>query len=272
MLSDLLIVGITACLLAVCTYGIKTKYRLLSLMSLVIVLIPVMITLVINIHVITSPLTPEVHGKIVDAETKKPLAGVNIKAGWYMNSVSVGGGYGKYYKLYMTKTDVNGDFILPRGIKALTFGYLIGKSYFDGVNVTVYPTGYDYKVSRFTYNDQVKPIIAMEKVKSDKEYLDNISAYWYGLSYMHKGAWVNITDPLERLWLKNAYYNYEKIYPHGKADTDSILRDIANMLQSINEPDCIYLLQKIIDKYPDGNIALYAKNNIASLKRIYKYK
>lgn len=263
MLSDLLIVGITTCLLAVCIYGFKTKYRVLSVILLGIVLVPVMITLVINIHVITSPLTPEVHGKVIDAETKKPLAGINIKAGWYMSSVSVGGGYGKYYKLYTTKTDVNGDFILPRGIKALTFGYLIGKSYFDGVNVTVYPPGYDYKVSRFTYNDQVKPIIALEKVKSDKEFLENISAYWHGLSYMHKGSWVAITDPYERGWMKNAFRTFEKIYPNSRED-EPYLERLAHNLNFIKEPECVYVLQKLLDKYP-SNINAWRANDAVKL-------
>lgn len=272
MTSDLVTMLVTIVLFAICIYGIKTKYRILATIILAVLIPLTFFSMVINIPILFSPLTPKFHGKVIDAETKKPLAGINIKAGWTVSSVSVGGSSGGYYKLHKTKTDKNGEFVLPRGLKALNKWGILGTRNFDGVIVTVYPPGYDYKVKRTHYTNESELSLALEKVKTDKEFLDNILNYYHGLFLMHKGSGDEVTDPDEKKWLKNAYYQFEKLYLHSKED-ESYLYDISNMLDSIKEPDCIYILKKILVKYPDNkSLVWYANNNLESSKRIYKIK
>lgn len=272
MLSDLISIILAIGLIAVCVYGIKTKYRIWAVFVLVLSAIPILISVVINIPIILSPLTPKVYGKVIDLETKKPLAGINIKAGWAVSSATVGGSSGRYYKLYNTKTDKNGEFVLPRGFKALNEWGLVGTRNFGGVNVTIYPPGYDYKVARISYTNNDKIEVKLDKVKSDKEFLENIQAYWHGLYMMHKKIKFTVEEPDEIKWIKYAYYEFEKIYPNSRED-EAYLNDIASILDAIKESDCVYILQKILVKYP-GNSSLvwYAKNNINRFKNKYDIK
>lgn len=273
MTSDLIMIFATIALLAACVQGIKTKYQVLAVVVLALSVLPILFFIVINIPVIISPLTAELHGKVIDAETKKPLAGINVKAGWYASTVSVGGGYGEYYKLFKTKTDNNGEFVLPRGLKALNVYGPLGIRKFDEVNVIIYPSGYDYKVERTHYTNENKHTIALEKVKTDKEFLDNILNYYHRLFLMHKGSGDEISDPDEKKWLKNAYYQFKKTYPQHSYEDQQYLQKITNILEAIKEPDCVYILQKILVKYPNNaSLTWYAKNNLDALKKIYNVK
>ena len=45
------------------------------------------------------------------------------------------------------------------------------------------------------------------------------------------------------------------------------------MLDAIKEPDCIYILQRILDKYPyNKELVWYAKNNMNTLRNKYNVK
>lgn len=272
MKSDLIMVLANVILIVACVFAAKTKYRLIAIFTLYLSGLLLLFLLVTNVPIIFSPFTPKYHGKVIDAETKKPLSGINIKAGWYASSASVGGASGEYYKIYKTKTDSNGEYVIPAGIKSLTVFTPISKSSFDRVVVTIYPHDYAHKVVRIHYINERESTVALEKVKKDKEFLDNILNYYHGLFLMHKGSGDEISDPDEKKWLKNAYYQFEKIYPYSREDK-KYLESIATILISIKEPDCVYILQKILAKYPDdATLAWFAKNNINDYIKIYNIK
>lgn len=272
MKSDLIMVLANVLLIIACVFGTKTKHRIIAIFTLYLSALFLFFLLATNISIFISPFTPKHHGKVIDAETKKPLVGINIKAGWHVSSASVGGVSGDYYKIYKTKTDADGKFVIPRGIKALTIYTPGSKTSFEKVILTIYPEDYQYQVERTHYADGNESTIALNKVKTDKEFLDNILAYYYGLFLMHKGSGDMITAPDEIKWLKYAYFQFEKKYPISRAD-EEYLEKIANILETIKEPECVYILSKIITKYPNNSsLVWYAKNNISSLKNIYGSK
>ena len=272
MLSDLILAVVGIFLLGSSVYGLKTKHKKLCTVVCVLALLPTMYLLIANLPVITSPLTSELHGKVIDSETKKPISNINIKAGWCVNTVSAGGITTRYYREYKTKTDGNGCFILPAKIKALTVGFFLGKRYFSGVDVVIYPTNYDYKVKQINKISGADTLVSLSKITSDEEFLGNIFSYWNSLSLIKTDQAYNAIAPEEKDWLKNSFPHFEKIYPNSKAETDSILKNLASIFENIKDPYCIYLLQKIIDKYPNGSLVTYAKSNIEPLKRIYNNK
>lgn len=273
MASDLITIFATVVLIATCIYGLKTKYRSISVGVLVMAPLPIFFALVINIPVILSPFTAKFQGKIIDAETNLPLPDINIKAGWIMSSASVGGGYSRYYKLYATKTDRDGKFTLPRGLKALNTMTPIGTSEFGGVNVTIYPSNYGYKVTRINYTYENNIEIKLQKVKTDADFIKNINDYYYGLFLMHKETGDKISEPFEKKWLKNSYYEFEKLFPKSKADTDYDLDQFAKIAESIDEPETsVYILRKIIEKYPNSNMSWRINNHLNYLKRAHGIK
>lgn len=272
MLSDLISILLTIALLSTCIHGIKTKYRILAVAVLTLSVLPILFSVVINIPIIISPLTPKAHGKVIDVETNKPLADINIKAGWIVGGATVAGASGGYYKLYKTKTDSNGEFVLPRAFKALNERGLVGTREFGGVTVVIYPQTYDYKVVRINYMDNGNIEVRLEKVRSDKEFLENINVYWHTLSLMHKTNKFTVEEPYEIKWLKNAYYEFEKLYPNSSED-EAYLNGISSMLDTLKQPDCVYILQKILAKYPNNRgLVWYANNNINRFKNIYDIK
>jgi len=272
MLSDLIIAVVGIFLLGSCVYGLKTKYKKLCAIVCLLALLPTIHLLIANLSLITSPLTPEFHGKVIDAETNKPISKINIKAGWCANTVSVGGINTRYYQEYKTKTDDNGNFILPAKIKALTVGFFLGKRYFSGVDVVIYPNNYDYKVKQINNISEINALITINKITRDEDYLENILSYWNSLSLVKTNQAYNAIATEEKLWLKNSFPNFEKKYPNSKADTDSVLIHLAGIFESIKDPYCIYLMNLILVKYPNGSLAPVAKNNIEALKLIYNAK
>jgi len=273
MLSDLIIIITSVALIAICIYGIKTKYQLWAAILLLIVSIPALYTLAINLPNIISPFTPVVNGIVVDADTKKPLAGIKIKAGWLVGSSSVGGGGGGYYKFYKTVTDAKGEFKLPRRIKTMTTHFppfipLI-ETKFAGINIVSYPNGYDYMVTTEQIKTDNKVTITLNKVKSDSDFLENIRLYWRWLSGMHKGNGDYMTDENERKWLRQAYRQFEVKHPNSKAD-EPMLEQLSNWLNSNNDPECVYITERLVNKYP--KYAWNAKTHLEYLKNKYNIK
>jgi hypothetical protein len=60
-------------------------------------------------------------GRVVDAETGKPIEGVVVLGVWYKEIATAAGGVGSYYDAEETVTDKNGEFeIKGMGLKVLT--------------------------------------------------------------------------------------------------------------------------------------------------------
>ena len=89
-----------------------------------------------------------IKGSVVDAETGKPMKGVNVRAGWVTGYADPGGGSFRTFKVYATKTDEKGEFILPKVIK-LRVPVI---EHYQGVNVLIYEHGYSALYKETTGN------------------------------------------------------------------------------------------------------------------------
>jgi hypothetical protein len=76
-------------------------------------------------------------GRVVDAESGKPIEGVVVLGVWYKEIATPAGGVGSYYDAKETVTDRDGEFeIKGMGLKILTN---IGP-----MNVLIFKAGYEY--------------------------------------------------------------------------------------------------------------------------------
>lgn len=76
-------------------------------------------------------------GKVVDAETGRPIKGVVVLGVWYREKVTVAGGVGSYYDADETVTDKDGDFeIKGKGLRILTN--------IAPMHVLIFKAGYQY--------------------------------------------------------------------------------------------------------------------------------
>jgi hypothetical protein len=76
-------------------------------------------------------------GKVVDADTGKPIEGVVVLGEWYKETPTPAGAVSSYYDARETVTDKNGEFEIPgMGLKIL--------STVAPMNVLIFKAGYEY--------------------------------------------------------------------------------------------------------------------------------
>lgn len=102
-----------------------------------------------NIPVVYSLYTEPIKGKVVDSTTNMPIANCNIIASWDIQSIVVPFGSDKYtYHQYITKTDTNGEYIIPRHMKPLSIiEMVLIRNGFGGVGIVAYTHGYSLGAS-----------------------------------------------------------------------------------------------------------------------------
>lgn len=77
-------------------------------------------------------------GRIVEADTGKPIEGVVVLGVWYKETPTVAGAVSTYYDARETVTDKNGEFAIPgQGLKIL--------SNVAEANFLIFKAGYKYK-------------------------------------------------------------------------------------------------------------------------------
>lgn len=79
------------------------------------------------------------YGRVVDAETMKPLEGAAVVAAYYTQLYTPAGAISKYLETQETLTDRNGEFTLP-ALNALTFRPL--QSFEPYARVTIFKPGH----------------------------------------------------------------------------------------------------------------------------------
>jgi len=101
------------------------------------------------------------YGKVVDAETKEPLAGAAVLAVYFTTSSGPGGTLSHYLDAQETVTDKNGEFRIPP-LTVTTFRVLHG---FDAhPKFTIFQPGYGW----YPWHKDVKPIFPYESLPADK--------------------------------------------------------------------------------------------------------
>ena len=76
-------------------------------------------------------------GRVIDAETGKPLEGVVVLGVWYKELPSPGGTVGSYFDAQETVTNKNGDFEV-KGLGLQIFSTV------SGMHVLIFKAGYEY--------------------------------------------------------------------------------------------------------------------------------
>lgn len=108
----------------------------MSANKLLRIIIPLLLT------VISAACYPARHdgpykGRVIDAETGKPIEGVAVLGVWYKELPSPGGNVGSYFDAQETLTDKNGDFeVRGQGLQIL--------STVSGMHVLIFKAGYEY--------------------------------------------------------------------------------------------------------------------------------
>lgn len=147
-----------------------------------------------NIPIVSSPLTPQIKGKIIDTETKQPVASCNIKAYWEVETHSLVGATTKSYHMFHTNTDANGHFEIPKYQKILgLYGFfpLVLSNQFSGMHIVAYDYSHKYKLisvdkenlvwTSTTVNDQNIQFVAngivirIETLASPSAFIENIT-------------------------------------------------------------------------------------------------
>lgn len=228
-----------------------------------------------NIAYLSSPKTPEIHGRVTDP-TGRPLAGVNVKAAWIIRS---GGGFPKPYKVVNTTTNERGEFTLPEAYKALNslLGFPITANIFEGIRIIAYTYDYKFYDHEFEYYRSVgepkeiselksakrKFVIALQPFENDKEYLKSINHLKSALDIINIPQFKH--SQKEREFIIKEHQLFDRRYPNSDLKRDNLLY-LAGFFDRYGDYDNeIKAYQEIVDKFPD--LSDYAKEKIAKLSR-----
>jgi hypothetical protein len=97
-------------------------------------------------------------GRIIDADTRKPIEGVVVLGVWYREIVTPGGATHNYYDAKETVTDKNGDFTIA-GQGLLILSNVIP------VDVLIFKAGYEYLKSPWESLKRSEYLIKKMKIK-----------------------------------------------------------------------------------------------------------
>jgi hypothetical protein len=125
-----------------------------TLCSIAIVTSPVLLMTSGCIHAIHVDETYK--GRIIDAETKKPIEGVVVLGTWYTAQFSPAGPTHNFYDARETVTDRNGEFLIPgMGLRIM--------SNLEPMHVLIFKAGYEYL--NVPWVSLKKDILLREKIK-----------------------------------------------------------------------------------------------------------
>jgi hypothetical protein len=147
MERNLIIIGLSLIIVSWCIYVHKNRKSLSGKVVRIGRMVFIMWTLMIglpNVPVIIMPFTPTVYGHI----SGQPGSSCNIKAFWVVSQISLFGGHRETYAQFSTKTDAEGNFVIPRKMKALAvLGFLPRLEFasgFGGTYILAYTPGYPH--------------------------------------------------------------------------------------------------------------------------------
>ncbi len=126
-----------------------------------------------NFPVLFSLFTFPIEGKVIDSTTKKPIANCNIIASWETQTVFIAGARNDTYHQYITKTDANGKYQIPRYIKPLSIIDIgIIRNGFGGVYIAAYIHDYSPSVTGFDFREE-RTALDLELHETNPEYVDH---------------------------------------------------------------------------------------------------
>ena len=100
-------------------------------------------------------------GKVIDAETGDPIAGVVVLAAWYRHFPTPAGGMQRFYDAHEVVTDANGDYTMPS--MGLRFLSTLGPPQF-----LFFKVGYEY-LGPYRWDTFKEGLILSQKIKWEGE-------------------------------------------------------------------------------------------------------
>lgn len=207
----------------------------------------------------TTVEVPEIKGRVVNAETGKPLANANVMASWKVGIATFAGLAGIHsVEKYITHTDENGEFVLPR-IKVKKKAI---SGSFEGVSILVYTSGYKsahivslFAGSRGFRKDKRKPYFELMPLKTREDYYD---ALYYT-------PW-HVVDAIDREFQISFNYDYITKFPDDK-EADVLFRSIAQHYRDLGDyKKAVEVFEEVINKYPGTYTAKRAEEELIELK------
>ena len=234
-----------------------------------------------NIPFLLSPLTPPIHGSVIEGRTNQPVADCNIKAYWEIETISIAGGHWESYQQFETKTNAQGEFIIPRRLKTLTvLGFLPALevvSHHNGIRVLAYAHGYSYdekKIERQKLGITWKASDMLIKVypPSDtylREVISSLESKFESWNIPNR----ILTDEDVKFLREDYRVNFGLFTSMTKneksKENKSTLIDFASSLQRSGDyKTAIKALEKIKNDYPES--AQFAAQEIETLRRNVK--
>jgi hypothetical protein len=242
----------------------KNKLILIILLLLVLVLIVWSITIYV----------PPIKGRVVDAETGKPMKGVNVRAGWVTGYAEPGGGVFRTIKIYVAKTDEKGEFVLPRTIKLKIPVIEI----FQGIDLLTYEHGYVcqyFNSWEWRLGKKVKYYdVELKKINNDEEFNKNLEEIYSKLFYELPGRDIKVND---FIFMIDEFKMFLEKYPNSRflEDTYGILASVYTGETGEREEDyesAIRWSEEFIKKYPNApdSVINRVKENIERFKKLLK--
>jgi len=226
-----------------------------------------------NIPVLLMPFSPPIHGHV----TNQPSSGCNIKAYWVIEEIGLAGGHTETYKQFSTKTDAQGNFVIPRRIKALTvLGFLPAlqlASYYGGINILAYAYGHPYTFERLEGSKQLLSLtplkLSMNLMPPASEYLRS-KMFDLGLKF---DTWNSprgvLTDEDKEYLLKDKVFifsNFKEIFTG--ADPKEIYSALIRLGSGLGDygdyKTAIDVFQKLKNEFPEAT--KFADREIEQLK------
>ena len=97
-------------------------------------------------------------GRVIDADTGKPIEGVVVLGTWSRETPTVAGAVSHYYDAMETVTDKNGEFKI-KGLGLLVFSNVLP------MDVMIFKAGYEYLDSSWESLKRSKYLIEKKKIK-----------------------------------------------------------------------------------------------------------
>lgn len=218
------------------------------------------------------PYTPTIKGRVIDAETGKPLANINIKAGWRSATAEPV----SRYKSYSTATNETGAFYLPLALKVPSFFAPPFIYWYDGIDILAYSHDYKFSWKRIDRNKEFKPVeLAMEPSVNDEDYFENVRELSRHISYLTTVELFEKKDDLtsdERNFIIEARRLFEKKFPESNLAEDNLLELSGLYGRAGDHIQEIGVLQEIIERFPSSKTAEFAEYEINRLVKDYNLK
>lgn len=209
---------------------------------------------------------PSIKGKVIDAETKAPIKGVNVRAAWVTAYLNPGGSGSRTFKVYLTKTDQNGEFILPRFIK---FKIPIIEVY-QGVDMLIYEHRYVCQnIERRSWREggRIKYYhINLKLIKNDEEFSKNLDKLSGEFFYWKKNKTYKSYDVQ---FILDDFKIFFEEYPNSPLIEEEY-RNLGNFYE-IELKDyklALKIYEDFMQKFPNSSKLNWVKDDIRTLKRL----